>query len=181
MSTTPFDDPMLRREPRLNRPAPPPPRRRRFRLWAWLVPAAIGAAIAGLAVSGYYETATLGQRVDATVERGQDGLRALAGDVQQSADRVVENGAQKVARAASVLTDAGITASIKTALAADPALSAMKIEVRTQRGVVTLAGPAPDEQSRERATVLARAPQGVLEVRNELALPGQAVASTPLR
>lgn len=68
----------------------------------------------------------------------------------------------------ATLTDAGITASVKTALAADPALSALQINVDTHDGVVTLSGPAPDEKARDRAAVLAAAPDGVHQVDNRL-------------
>lgn len=155
--------------PQPTRAAPPP--RRRVRWFAWLLPAVIGAAVAGLLVSDYYETATLGERVDATIERGGNAVRGIGNDVQRSADGVVERGAETIARAAGAVGDAGITASIKTALAADPGLSALKIDVDTHQGVVTLRGPAPSIEARDRASVLARAPQGVVDVRNELQLP----------
>ena len=60
------------------------------------------------------------------------------------------------------------TAAVKTALAADPALSALKIGVDTNDGVVRLTGPAPDAQARDRAGVLAAAPKGVRSVDNLL-------------
>jgi osmotically-inducible protein OsmY len=75
-------------------------------------------------------------------------------------------------RAATALNDAGITAAVKTALAADPRLSAVKIDVDTRGGVVSLEGPAPDEKSRERAEVLAAAPEGVVRVDNRLVVAG---------
>lgn len=159
---------------KLLRPAPPP--RRRMRLWAFLVPAAIGAVVAGLWVSSYYEKATLGERLDATVERSGEAVRGVANEVQQSmhqsAQQAAEAGAIGMGKAAQRLSDAGITASIKTALAADPALSALKIDVDTRSGVVTLRGPAPSADARDRATVLARAPSGVVDVLNELRVPG---------
>ncbi|MEP7281003.1 MAG: BON domain-containing protein [Rubrivivax sp.] len=65
-------------------------------------------------------------------------------------------------------TDESITVAVKAALAADPALGEQPIDVRTQAGVVTLTGPAADEPSRERATQLAAAPQGVQRVDNRL-------------
>ncbi|HSW04263.1 MAG TPA: BON domain-containing protein [Aquabacterium sp.] len=156
------------------RPAPPPRRRRRG--WGLLATAIVGAVIGGFLVSGYYETASLGQRLDATVERGEDAVRGVAGGVQQSAQQAAEAGVAGMGKAALALSDAGITTSIKTALAADPALSALKIDVSTHSGVVTLKGPAPSAEARDRATVLARAPQGVTDVKNELLLPGAASA-----
>jgi hyperosmotically inducible periplasmic protein len=80
-------------------------------------------------------------------------------------------GAEAGGRVADATSDAGITASIKTALAADPRLSATKIDVDTEGGVVSLVGPALDERSRERAAVLAAAPAGVLRVDNRLVVP----------
>jgi len=167
-------DAMPRRK--LLRPAPMP--RRRMRWGTWLVPAAIGAVVAGLWVSNHYESASLGERLDATVERSEKAVRGVADGVQQSvqlsADQAARAGATGLGRAAQGLNDVGITASIKTALAADPALSALKIDVDTHNGIVTLRGPAPSADARDRATVLARAPQGVVDVLNELRLPGGA-------
>ena len=41
-------------------------------------------------------------------------------------------------------------------------------QVQFSDGVVTLSGPAPDEKSRDRAAVLAAAPDGVRQVDNRL-------------
>ena len=144
--------------------------------------AVFGALVSGFLVSGYYETATLGERLDATVERGENAVRGVADGVQQSAQQAAEAGAAGMGKAAVALSDAGMTASIKTALAADPTLSALKIDVSTRDGVVTLKGPAPSAEARDRATVLARAPKGVVDVKNELVLPsaGPAAASVPI-
>jgi osmotically-inducible protein OsmY len=104
-----------------------------------LAAAGIGAVIAAAAVSNWVGHTGAGARQDAALE---------------------------AARAPAA--DAGITAAVKAALASDPALQASSIEVSTHDGVVTLAGPAPDPQARERAAVLAAAPQGVRSVDNRL-------------
>lgn len=70
-------------------------------------------------------------------------------------------------------SDASITAAVKASLATDPALSAIAIDVDTQDGIVSLKGPAPDPVARERASVLARAPDGVRGVDNQLRVPGE--------
>lgn len=72
----------------------------------------------------------------------------------------------KDARAA--LSDAAITASIKTGILKDPDLSVLKIDVDTKDGVVTLNGLAANDAARERATQIAQATKGVREVRNHL-------------
>jgi len=66
------------------------------------------------------------------------------------------------------VSDAAITASIKTDLLKDPDLSVLKIDVDTKDGVVTLNGLAADEPARGRAEKMASAVKGVKEVRNFL-------------
>ena len=140
------------------------PRRR----WPGLLALCILAAgVGGLAVSSLYDKRSTGEKLDATVQNVRDSAHAVARD-----------GALATDRAATALGDTGITAAVKTALAADPKLSAVKIDVSTEDGKVTLTGPAPDERSRERAEVLASAPTGVNHVDNRLVVT-PATESTP--
>lgn len=133
------------------------PRRNR---WPGLLGAGvIGAVVAAWAVSGIYDTRTVGERLDA-------GIQAT----QQKVDAAAQQGALATQQVAGTLGDAGITTAVKTALAADPALSALKIDVDTHDGVVRLSGPAPDARARERAGVLAAAPSGVRSVDNQLSV-----------
>jgi hyperosmotically inducible protein len=73
-----------------------------------------------------------------------------------------------VAESGKAVSDAAITASIKTDLLKDPDLSVLKIDVDTRGGVVTLNGLAGDEAARTRAEKMASAVKGVKEVRNFL-------------
>ncbi len=123
--------------------------------------AVLVAGVTAMAVSSYYDQRSTGEKIDATVQNLRDGANAAA-------TAAAKDGALATDRAATMLADTGITASVKTALAADPTLSMLKIEVETEAGVVTLAGPAPDERARDRAAVLAAAPQGVVRVDNRL-------------
>jgi osmotically-inducible protein OsmY len=124
----------------------------------WMVPAlALGATLAACNRSD--EGKTAGQRIDQTVAK-----------TEQRAEQAKEGAEKMGQRAAGAVSDATITAEVKAALAADPQLSALRIDVDTANGVVTLRGPAPDEQSRARATQLAAAPKGVMRVDNQLAL-----------
>lgn len=66
------------------------------------------------------------------------------------------------------MSDAVITASIKTDYLKDPDLSVLKIDVDTKGGVVTLNGLAGDEAARVRAEKLAEGIKGVREVHNYL-------------
>lgn len=145
-----------------------PPRRR----WPGVMAAMLlGAGVAAAVVSSYYDNRTLGQRIDASVDTAGRAVQQQVQDIKSGASAVAEQGARSTGQLVESLADAGITAAVKTALAADPALSALRIEVSTHDGVVTLAGPAPDEKARERAAVLAAAPEGVRSVDNRLVVP----------
>jgi len=134
-----------------------PPRRR----WPGILAATvIGAGIAAAAVSSLYDKRSLGERVDAATAAASNSGQQMGQQVGGS------------------MQDASITAAVKTALAADPALSALKIQVTTTDGVVHLTGPAPDDKARERAQVLAAAPAGVTSVDNQLVVPPAATTTT---
>lgn len=134
------------------------------RIWPGVLGAGlIGAAVAALVVSNAYDDRSVGQKVDAGIAATKQTLTVAAEQGALATQRATEG-------AAAVLDDAGITAAVKTALAADPALSALKIDVDTSNGVVRLTGPAPDAQARDRAGVLAAAPRGVRSVDNLLKL-----------
>ena len=95
--------------------------------------------------------------------RNEDGL--TTGQVTVNTDTVAD-------RAEMVLQDATITATVKAELARDTALGAETIAVTTQRGLVEMRGKAPDIASRERATRIALAVNGVLSVENRLTVDG---------
>jgi hypothetical protein len=85
-------------------------------------------------------------------------------------------GAAPVERAATDVSDkvkdAAITTAVNAKLAQDKALSAMKIDVDTVDGKVSLRGTAPDPAARQRATTLASAVDGVKSVDNQLVVGG---------
>ena len=64
--------------------------------------------------------------------------------------------------------DATITTKVNAALAADKDLSAVRINVDTKDGVVTLTGPAPTAEAASKATKLAKDVKGVTSVNNQL-------------
>lgn len=142
-----------------------PPRRR----WPGILAASVlGAGIAAAAVSSYIDSRGVGHPVDA----GVAGANAAAENVVASARDTTAEGAVDAATAAEPMRepvlDTHITTAVKSALATDPQLSALPIEVTTTEGVVRLTGPAPDSKSRDRAEVLAAAPRGVVSVVNQL-------------
>lgn len=68
----------------------------------------------------------------------------------------------------NVADDLTITASVKTALLNDPAITAPRIDVETVRGVVTLSGRVASKQEEEKAIKLAQSIGGVIEVKSTL-------------
>jgi hyperosmotically inducible protein len=69
--------------------------------------------------------------------------------------------------------DALITAKVKTALIAEPGLSAMKIDVDTDNGIVTLKGTVDSIDKSSRARQLAGSVDGVSSVNNRLIVGGR--------
>lgn len=66
------------------------------------------------------------------------------------------------------LDDTAITARVKTALATDPDVKAVNVQVETFRGTVQLSGFVESPERAARAAQLARDVPGVKEVRNSL-------------
>ena len=133
---------------------------------------AIGAAaVAVLALGACSKTddgKTAGQKVDQVIaqsERKGDDVKAEGSRDMEQAKQSAEKGMD---RATDAVADASITASIKTDLAKDPSLSALKIDVDTSNGHVKLNGTAPTDAARDRATQIAMAVKGVQNVDNLL-------------
>ncbi|WP_171014118.1 BON domain-containing protein [Chitinivorax sp. B] len=72
--------------------------------------------------------------------------------------------------AASAVNDTAITAKVKAALIADPAVAGLSISVETKDGVVILTGKAKSEVEKSRATEIVQAIEGVKSVQNEIKL-----------
>lgn len=173
------------------RGAQPAEFRPRRRYWPGLLGmAVIAAGVSAAVVANYYDGRTLGSRVDATIGAAESKVAQGVDDLRSAASGAAQGTAEVADRVATAMGDTAITAAVKTALAADPSLSAVKIDVSTTQGTVLLEGPAPDAKSRQRAEVLALAPDGVVRVENRLAVrdaktlaPAQAraiaVAPTP--
>ena len=70
------------------------------------------------------------------------------------------------------LHDAGITASVKLALAFEPGVSATQVHVDTDRGVVTLSGEVGTEAERQLAAKVAEDAANAKEVVNDLKVRG---------
>ena len=129
---------------------------------------AAAAATIALAACGKTEDTTVGQQVDNSVNQVQGAAAEVKNDAQNAAQDMREAGSQAGQSMAQGASDLAITAKVNAALAADDKLSALKINVDTEAGRVALKGTAPDADSRERATTLAAAVEGVVAVDNRL-------------
>lgn len=137
----------------------------------WLLALGLGAVLAMLAVVVMQDPRSVGAQIDGAIASVRNVGDQAGQRVADSQNAAAEASRQVVTGVGTAIDDAGITAKIKAALAVDPALSAARIDVQTERGIVRLSGPAPDPAARERASVLASAPDGVRGVDNRLTLP----------
>lgn len=95
---------------------------------------------------------------------------SLAGCAGMGGDRGADQSGQR--SAGQVVDDAAITAQVKAALAADPDLSALKINVDTTQGAVKLKGEVKTIALRRKADALAAGIKGVKSVDNQLVITG---------
>ena len=137
-------------------------------------------ALAALSACGKQSDGqTAGQKLDSAVASTQqaaaeakakaEASMAKAGDAMKDATQKAEaSGTKTVQSMAGKADDAAITASVSAEFAKDADLSAFKINVDTKNGNVTLNGPAPTAEARDKATKLAKSIKGVASVSNNL-------------
>ena len=70
--------------------------------------------------------------------------------------------------ASAVMDDTAITTKVKTAFAADPDVSALRVSVKTVNGRVNLTGQVKNQTEKQKAEQVARGVSGVMSVNNEL-------------
>ena len=119
-----------------------------------------GTVITALALVGCgksEEELTLGQRADTNIAQAEQSMRDMGQEARQ-----------RMERAGDAIGDAAISAQVNAALAKDPQLSALDIDVDTTAGRVKLSGTAPTPEARDRATQLAASVSGVQSVDNLL-------------
>ena len=115
------------------------------------------AAIVALSACNKRDDQTVGQ----TVDKGVASAKAEMKDAKEATKDAAAN-------VGAAVTDATITTKINAALVADDQLKALNINVDTKDGKVVLTGAAPDAGSRDRATTMAKAVEGVVDVDNRL-------------
>jgi hyperosmotically inducible periplasmic protein len=122
---------------------------------------------------------TVGQSIDSGIAKTEQAAKEAkdkaaasmnsAGDAMKQASKDAQaSGGQASTTLGEKIDDAAITASVSGGLAKDPDLSAIKINVDTKAGVVTLNGPAPTAAAKDKATEIAKQVKGVTAVNNQL-------------
>ena len=131
--------------------------------------ACVLASALALAACGKTEpNATVGEKIDATINKVEQKTEAVGKDVQQGIDAARAGTSEAVDKLKAETQDASITTQVLAELARDPELSALKIDVDTHAGKVVLKGTAPSDSARSRAATLVRAVSGVVDVDNQL-------------
>ncbi len=122
---------------------------------------------------------TVGQKVDkaidktnATAEQAGNKIGETVMAAEQAVKSTAEGVQAKAGQVGTIIDDSAITASIKADLLKDPGLSALKIDVNTVKGEVTLKGEADNATARERAERIASAIAGVIKVNNAISIKG---------
>jgi hyperosmotically inducible periplasmic protein len=156
-----------------NSPARPHPR-------AWLV------LISALAITGVLSACgkaddgkTAGQKLDSVLakteqageqakEKTESALAKAGTAVKDATDKAASSSSAAASRAGDKLDDMTITAAVSSNLGNDPDLSALKINVDTKNGAVTLNGTARSQAAVNKATAIAKTVKGVNSVNNKL-------------
>lgn len=122
---------------------------------------------------------TVGQKVDKVIDKTNETAQKAGdkiGDAAKSVEEAVKATAataqQKASQVGAIIDDTTITASIKTELLKDPGMSALRIDVNTVKGEVTLKGEADNDAARARAGRIAAAVAGVVKVNNSINIKG---------
>lgn len=113
---------------------------------------------------------TVGQSIDSGIAKTEQAAKEAGTALKDAAKDAQVSGSQVSTTIGEKIDDAVITTSVNASLAKDPDLSAIKINVDTKDGVVTLNGPAPDAAAKDKATELAKQVKGVSSVNNQLVL-----------
>ena len=118
---------------------------------------ALSAAVLALAACNRNDGSTIGQKLDSAVAKTEAGAAEASKTVKE-----------KTADMSQAVGDATITAAVNADLAKDADLSALRINVDTKDGRVSLYGSAPSDDAKQRAERMALAEKGVIAVDNKL-------------
>lgn len=144
-----------------------------------LVVNALAFALALSACSKQDDGKTAGQQVDSALAKTEQAaeqakaktesaLAKAGAAVKEATQKAEDSGVAAAGKAGDKLDDMTITAAVSASLGKDPDLSALKINVDTRNGAVTLNGTAPSQAAVDKASAIAKAIKGVSSVDNKL-------------
>ncbi|MDB5885241.1 MAG: transport-associated protein [Polaromonas sp.] len=128
-----------------------------------------------------HKTERLAEEAKAKAEDSGAGLKAKTEETFANAGIALKNATESAESSAKVATDKAIdkmddmaiTTAISAALAKDPEIKLLKINVDTKSGAVVLNGSVPDASVRDRAGAMAKTFNGVQSVDNRLVIKAQ--------
>ena len=85
-----------------------------------------------------------------------------------AADKATDKKEGMIPRVKEISEDTTITGKVKAEFAKDKAVSALGINVDTNKGVVTLSGNAKSKEEADKAVAIAKGTAGVSSVKNEI-------------
>ena len=155
----------------------------------WLLALVAGSALT-LSACNRNDGRTVGEKVDAGIAKTEHAAaeakakaeqmaanaRAKTDSSSSGAQSSMKQGATDAKEAvkdagasiSATVDDASITAAVSAGLAKDADLSAIKINVDTKGGAVSLKGPAPSAAAKARAEEISKGVKGVSTVDNQL-------------
>ena len=118
-------------------------------------------------LSGNVDTA-MAKAKAVDLARTTDGVASVVDNLQVTGAVAAQPDAYPPAAERAMFSDAALTASVKTRLAADPVVSALRIDVDTEAQVVTLTGDVRADAEKDQALKVARETEGVKSVVDRL-------------
>ena len=138
----------------------------RLSLWPLICSAAMLLALG--ACSKQDNGKTVGQSIDAGIAKTEQAAKDAGKAMKEASQEAQAKGGKAGTSLGEKMEDAAITATVSSGLVKDADLSAIKINVDTRDGVVTLTGPAPTAAAKDKATDIAKQVKGVTSVNNQL-------------
>jgi len=107
-------------------------------------------------------------KAKAAAKKTKEAAKKTADAVKDTKVVIEDDTTPQVKKGVQVMTDAEITSAVKTKLMGDKAVAGLKIDVDTEKGVVTLTGPVNTAAEKAEALRLAKTTKGVASVVDKL-------------
>jgi hyperosmotically inducible periplasmic protein len=120
-------------------------------------------------LTGYVDSATKKSLAE-QVALGVDGITAVDNKLVVDANKAVRNDPPSASNIGPAISDAAITAKVKSKLLANSEVSGLKVNVDTKDKVVTLKGAVEDDAKRDLVYYITRNTDGVRGVNNKLSV-----------